>query len=386
MRVVEMVRELVGSCSSVVHAVRVTAVIALVEGIIRGGRLSPATIGRVLRGGALPKHGIKRVDRLLGNPKMVGDRMFFFLAIAHRLLRGCTRPVVLVDWTQAGGQHVALVAAVPIGGRALPIYVEVHPLKKLGNAAVEKRFLCTLKAITPSECRSVIVSDAGFKGPFFQAVLDQGWDFLGRIRGTTKAVSSVGETISKEQFYARASIAPIELGSFGLFVKQQIPCRLVLVRKRRRPGRKRPPPTCKEEREMRQAALDPWLLATSMSDGDAASVVGIYARRMQIEETFRDAKNHRFGWSLGDVRLSTPQRAAVLLTLAALAILVVTLIGMAAERRGAHRAYQANTEKRRVLSFLVLAGAILRRNALDLPPLDDLLTSLALIPSKVNAR
>ena len=338
MRVEAMVRELVGSCSSVVHAVRVMAVTALVEGIIRGGRLSPATIGRVLPGGAMPKHGIKRVDRLLGNPKMVGDRLCFFLAIAHRLLRGCMRPVILVDWTQAGGQHVALVAAVPIGGRALPIYIEVHPLKKLGNATVEERFLCALKAIVPTECRSVIVSDAGFKGPFFQAVLDQGWDFLGRVRGTTKAVSSVGETISKEQFYARASTTPIELGSFGLFVKQQIPCRLVLVRKRRRPGRKRPPPACKEEREMRSAALDPWLLATSMSDGDAASVVGIYARRMQIEETFRDTKNHRFGWSLGDVRLSTPQRTAVLLTLAALAFLVVTLIGMAAERRGAHRA------------------------------------------------
>ena len=83
MRVVKMVRELVGGCSSVVHAVRVTAVVALVEGIIRGGRLSPATIGRVLSGGALPKHGIKRVDRLLGNPKMVGDRLFFFLAIAR---------------------------------------------------------------------------------------------------------------------------------------------------------------------------------------------------------------------------------------------------------------------------------------------------------------
>jgi hypothetical protein len=384
MRVEAMVRELFGSCSSVVHAVRVVAVRALVEGIIQGGRLSPATIGRVLAGGALPKHGIKRVDRLLGNPKMVGDRLFFFLAIAHRLLRGCARPVILVDWTQAGGQHVALVAAVPIGGRALPIYIEVHPLKKLGNATVEERFLCALKAIVPTECRSVIVSDAGFKGPFFQAVLDQGWDFLGRVRGTTKAVSSVGETISKEQFYARASTTPIELGSFGLFVKQQIPCRLVLVRKRRRPGRKRPPPACKEEREMRLAALDPWLLATSMSDGDAASVVGIYARRMQIEETFRDTKNHRFGWSLGDVRLSTPQRTAVLLTLAALAFLVVTLIGMAAERRGVHRAYQANTEKRRVLSFFVLAAAILRRNPLDPCSLDDLFGSLALIPAKVS--
>jgi hypothetical protein len=383
MRVDEMVRDLVRSCSPVVHAVRVAAVTALVEGIVRGGRLSPATIGRVLPGRALPKHGIKRVDRLLGNPKMVGDRLFFFGAVARRLLRGCARPVILVDWTQAG-DHVALVAAVPIGGRALPIHIEVHPLKKLGNAAVEKRFLCTLKTIIPTECHSVIVSDAGFKGPFFQAVLKQGWDFVGRIRGTTKAISSVGETIAKEQFYARASTTPTALGSFGLFVKQQIPCRLVLVRKRRRPGPKRPPPACKEEREMRQSALDPWLLATSMSEGDAASIVALYARRMQIEETFRDAKNHRFGWSLGDVRLSTPQRTAVLLTLAALAILVVTLIGMAAEQRGAHRAYQANTEKRRVLSFLVLATAILRRESLDLYSLADLLRSLASIPTKVS--
>jgi hypothetical protein len=385
MRVMEMVRELIGSCSSVVHAVRVTAVMALVEGIVRGGRLSPASMGRVLPGTALPKHGIKRVDRLLGNPKMVGDRLFFFLAIAHRLLRGCTRPVILIDWTQAG-RHVALVAAVPIGGRALPLYLEVHPLKKLGNAAVEKRFLGALKAIIPSECRSVIVTDAGFKGPFFQAVLDQGWDFLGRIRGTTKAVSSVGETISKEQFYGHASVTPVELGSFGLFVKQRIPSRLVLVRKRRRPGPKRSPSANKEEREMRQAALDPWLLATSMSDCDAASIVGIYAQRMQIEETFRDAKNHRFGWSMGNVRLSTPQRTAVLLTLAALAILVVTLIGIAAERRGVHRAYQANTERRRVLSYLVLAGALVRRNAPDLCSPDDLLSALASIPTKVNLR
>ena len=135
---------------------------------------------------------------------------------------------------------------------------------------------------------------------------------------------------------------------------------------------------------MRQAALDPWLLATSMSEGDASCIVGIYARRMQIEETFRDAKNHRFGWSLGDVSLSTPQRTAVLLTLAALSFLVVTLIGIAAERRGAHRGYQANTEKRRVLSFLVLAAAILRRESLDLYSLDDLLSSLAGIPTKVS--
>jgi hypothetical protein len=384
MRVAEMVRQLVGDCSAVMHGGRVAAVVKVVEGIVRGGRLSPATIGRNLAGPARPKHGIKCVDRLLGNPHMAGDRLFIFLAIAHHLLRGCARPVILVDWTQSAGTHVALVAAVPIGGRALPIYLEVHPLKKLGNAAVERRFLCALKAILPAQSRAIVVSDAGFKGPFFQAVREMGWDFLGRLRGTTKAIASDGRTISKEQFYARASIAPKEMGTFELFVNQRIPCRLVVVRKRRKSGRKRPPPRCKEERELRQAALDPWLVATSISDGDAGHIVSLYAKRMQIEETFRDAKNHRFGWSLGGVRLSTPQRTTALLVLAALALVVVTLIGMDAERRGVHRAYQANTETKRVLSFFVLAGAILRRGDFESLSCEDFRFSMALIGRVVS--
>jgi hypothetical protein len=385
MRVAEMVRQLVDGCSAVVHVTRLAAVVKAVEGIVRGGRLTPATIGRNLPSTARPKHGIKCVDRLLGNSHMDRDRLFIFLAVAHHLLRGCSRPVILIDWTQSGGTHEALVAAVPIGGRALPIYVEVHPLKKLGNATVEERFLGALKAILPPECRPIVVSDAGFKGPFFQAVRELGWDFLGRIRGTAKAIATDGKTISKEEFYARASIAPADLGAFGLFVKQRIPCRLVVVRKRRKPGRKPPPPRSKEERELRQAALDPWLLATSVSEGDAAYIVSLYAKRMQIEETFRDAKNHRFGWSLGGVRLSSHRRTAVLLTLAALALVVVTLIGMGAERRGAHRAYQANTQKRRVLSFFVLACAILRKGDLEHLSLTDFAISRASICQAASA-
>jgi hypothetical protein len=190
--------------------------------------------------------------------------------------------------------------------------------------------LCSLKAILPaSSGPPVVVSDAGFKGPFFEAVLELGWNFLGRVRGTTTARPSDGESISKEEFYAAATIHPADLGWFELFPRGlAIRSRLVLVRKRRKPGRKPPPPKNKEEREMRQAALDPWLLATSVPDGDAAFIVGLYAKRMQIEETFRDAKNHRFGWSLGDVQLSTHRRMGALLVLAAVAMTVVTLIGM----------------------------------------------------------
>lgn len=386
MRVEAMVRQLVEGCRANVHAKRLGAVTKVVEGIVRGGRLVPASIGKNLPGSARPKHGIKCVDRLLGNAHVQGELLYLYCAIAHHLLHNCARPVVLVDWSQVGGPHEALVAAVPIGGRALPVYVEVHPLKKLGNAAVEERFLRSLAAILPAGSKPIVISDAGFKGPFFQAVLALGWDFLGRVRGTAKATpADGGPAISKEEFYAGASIRPTELGRFGLFVKQRIPCRLVLVRNRRKPGRKPPPPKCKEERELRQSALDPWLLGTSVTDGDAAYIVSLYAKRMQIEETFRDAKNHRFGWSLGDVRTGDSKRAAVLLTLAALALVVVTLIGLSAEQRGLHRAYQANTLTRRVLSFFVLACTILRRG--DDPGMtpEHLRASLLFISEAANA-
>jgi Transposase DDE domain len=385
MRVEAMVRQLVGGCSPVVHVSRLAAVVKVVEGIVRADRLVPATIGRNLPGRANPKHGIKCVDRLLGNPHMVTDRRPIFQAVAQLLLHGGPKPVILVDWTKSGGTHEALVAAVPIGGRALPIYLEVHPRKKLGNAAVEGKFLAALKTVLPPECQAVIVSDAGFKGPFFRTIRELGWDFLGRIRGTAKAITADGRTIAKEEFYAQASTTPTDLGLHGLFVQQRIPCRLVLVRKRRKPGRKPPPPKCKEERELRQSALDPWLLATSLSDSDASYVVALYARRMQIEETFRDAKSHRFGWSLGTVRLSTHHRVAVLLVLAALALVVVTLIGMGAERRGTHRAYQANTRERRVLSFFALACAIISRRGVKRLSEANFRSSLNAIPSLVNA-
>jgi hypothetical protein len=362
MRVEQMVRQLIGKCSGDVHEKRLRSVVRVVEGIIAAEKLTPASIGRMLPGRVSPRQGIKCVDRLIGNPGLAMQRWSFFRAMAGRLLTGCARPVILVDWTQVLGRHQALVAAVAVGGRAVPIYFEVHPIRNLGNSRVEESFLASLRSILPPGCQPIVVTDAGFKGPFFQAVLALGWDFVGRVRGTAKAIGSDGEVVSKEDLYARATTTPKDLGRFELFVQQRIDSRLVVVRKPRKPGPKPPPPKSKEERELRQSALDPWLLATSLTDGDAASIVKLYAKRMQIEETFRDAKNHRFGWSLADVRTASLQRAAVILLLAIISMVVVTLIGLSAEQRDLHRAYQANTIRhRRVLSLFVLACAILRR-------------------------
>ena len=82
---------------------------------------------------------------------------------------------------------------------------------------------------------------------------------------------------------------------------------------------------------------------------------------MQIEETFRDLKSHRFGWSFEDARTKSCARMAVMLLLAALASAMAMVAGLAAAAMGLERHYQANTIRtRRVLSLVYLGRAVIR--------------------------
>lgn len=68
---------------------------------------------------------------------------------------------------------------------------------------------------------------------------------------------------------------------------------------------------------------DPWLLAVSPTlDLTPAQVVAIYARRMQIEQSFRDLKSHRYGVGFEDSLTRTQERLAILLLILALASFV----------------------------------------------------------------
>lgn len=200
MRVQGVLRRLWDRCAPDIHAARLGAVKAAVEGLAWGARLSVTGIGRGLRGSTATKHSIKRVDRLLSNPRVWSERFILFAAVARHLLAGVERPVIAVDWTQLVGGFHALVAAVPLFGRAIPVYLEVHPEKLLGNSSVEERFLHALKTVLPTACRPIIVSDAGYRTPFFTSVLAQGWDFVGRIRGRL-TMQPVGQAVvtSKER-------------------------------------------------------------------------------------------------------------------------------------------------------------------------------------------
>src|SRR4029077_15682142 len=144
MRVGRMVLQLCRPCRALVHERRFQTVLAVTEAIADSHRLSVAALGRGVKGRTFPKHGIKRVDRSLSNPRMQRECSVFFSGLAQALIGESRRPVVLLDWTKAADKFHALVAAVPVDGRALSIYVEVHPEKKLGNRRVEARFLRSL--------------------------------------------------------------------------------------------------------------------------------------------------------------------------------------------------------------------------------------------------
>jgi len=171
-----------------VHAARTTAVVTVVEASVLGAKLALTDLGRNLRSAAFAKHSIKRVDRLLGNRHLHEERSLIYRAVAHWLLAATPRPVLLIDWADCGPGHrwLMLRAAVPLGGRAVPIYEEVHPLRRYNSPRTHRRFLAHLRAVLPANCSPILLTDAGFRGPWFREVERFGWEWVGRVRNQVK--------------------------------------------------------------------------------------------------------------------------------------------------------------------------------------------------------
>ena len=81
---------------------------------------------------------------------------------------------------------------------------------------------------------------------------------------------------------------------------------------------------------------------------------------MHIEEGFRDLKNTRNSFSLRLCRSYTIARLNVALLTAAIAMLLLWVLGLAAKNKNIHRSYQANTIKtRNVLSTFNIGWHVL---------------------------
>lgn len=291
-----------------------------------------------------------------------------YTEVAHWLVGKVQRPWVIIDWSdvELGHEFLMLKAAVPVGGRAVSVYEEVHPLRRYNSPRTHQAFLKNLRAVLPEGCRPIVVTDAGFRGPWFKAVEDLGWDWIGRVRNVVNycydGTSAWNPTTS---LYRAAGRQPWYVGRCWLSSKNPYLCYLHLYKSfNRGPGRprKRRHKTSNETRARRHAR-EPWLLATSLSPKhwSARRVVKAYESRMQIEETFRDLKSHRWGYGLQYARSRSTERLANLLLLTTLATLVTWLAGLAAKAMDLTRHFQANTvSDRAVLSVFFLGRRVIK--------------------------
>lgn len=351
------------------HAARLQATLRIVHALLDGARLSLTHLGRFRQGDAFVKHHIKAVDRLLGNPQLHQERTGIYTAMARQLLHTLSRPLIIIDWADCELERELLIlrAAIPMPGRTFTLYEEVHPLRHYNSPKTHRQFLAHLHALVPAHVHPILVTDAGFRGPWFRAVEALGWDWIGRIRNNIKYFKpETGRWCYVHSLYPQATPRVQHIGERCLSKRHHYWCRLYLVRAYQRssgrPAKRKAYGT--HTGLYRRLHRAPWLLATSLphTRGTGAQVVRAYQRRMQIEEAFRDLKNHRWGFALRYARSRNTARLEILLLLALLATWLLWLLGLAARERGLHRQFQANTETRRhVLSIPFLGQELWRR-------------------------
>ena len=180
----QVLNRLLQKVCSEMHKMRRTALFVNVMAALHGEVLTVTHLGRSIKSEAKEKHCIKRADRLLSNRRLQGERVGIYTELTRQLIGNKQRPVMIVDWSDMdeSKRHFLLRASVPMEGRSLTLYEEVHTVKSKEKPKVHEDFLKALQKMLPPQCRPIIVTDAGFRTPWFKQVEALGWDWVGRIR------------------------------------------------------------------------------------------------------------------------------------------------------------------------------------------------------------
>lgn len=360
MRVQSIVNTFLNDVTPNMHKVRRASLNASLSSLLQGSPLSITGIGRNITSQTSEKHQIKRSMRLCRNPHLHTEIQAIYSMVVLRILHQQTQPIILVDWSDLDPrkQHFLLRASVAIEGRSLTLLEKIYTVHQKEKPAIHRAFMETLKAMLPQTCRPIIMSDAGFRVPWFSLIESLGWDYVGRVRNKTMCRQHKDEEwFLTRQFYQYASLTEKPLGRYQLRRKNSFESALVIYQKRQR-GRKKLTATGQRSRTSSNSLAnasreqEPWLLATSLPADtvrEARKVVKIYRTRMQIEESFRDLKTElQFNHS----QTRTLSYLAVLLLLAMLAQTILFLLGMAIKLTKRHLGYQANSLKNAaVLSY-----------------------------------
>jgi hypothetical protein len=396
MRASQVLQKCLPHSLSRMHALRERALLRSVEALLDGRRLTLMDIARSWPDAGRVRAPLKAFDRLLSNRHLHAERTAIDQEMARWLLRG-PQPVIVIDWSdlKPDKSWCLLRAAVPVGGRTLTLLDMVVPGREQGAPGAEKRFLQQLRALVPTGVTPILVTDAGFRTPWFRAVSAIGWRWVGRLRGRTQvkpqdAPDTLDQWVDSRQLHVLASTTPRELPLMLANRSDPIGCRLVVYAKarqgRKNPNRRMTGRTSRSSMSLKASARErePWLIMASpeLEAPNARQLVKLYARRMQIELAFRDLKSHRYGQALEDSLTRQGARLQVLLLVSTLASFVSWLAGLGCESIGIAHWLSPNRSARKVYSTMrVGREALVRRWPLE--PISRWLERMKSLPQAV---
>jgi len=284
----------------------------LVEAACHAGRATLSAIGRCLAGGATAKSRIQRTWRFCDNDRVhVADAMSGFV---RRLTRKRKKALlVALDWTEIGVLHTLMAAAV-LGGRAIPLVWASYTEGQLYRSqnSYEEGLLRLLVSMLPAGVKVIVLADRGFgRTELARTCQDLGVRFLIRIKPDV--------CVTHPRHTGRLDDYPIKRGMWQVLTDAQYrsdrAVRLnVVIRWKKGLPKKRD---------------EPWFLMTDLP-GNAVRLTDLFARRMAIEELFRDKKDGRYGLGLGQSQVETAKRLDRLILIVALALILLSGLGRVA--------------------------------------------------------
>lgn len=352
-----------------IHSSRLQSVMDVATALQKSQNLSMAAIGRNIDAPINVKNKIKKVDRLEGNKHLHAELEAFYTSLSKYVFtytsHEANAPVIIdVCYLKDNCAIQMLSAELALKGRSLPLYRDVFNQGELKNRAAS--FIGSLKKLIPLNKPIIIIIDAGFGEDWFKAIESAGWFWLVRVRqGKNVQLEPDGDWIPAKDFIPTIGLKSKCYNDASFMIKHERKCRLITVGKSVQKGRRKPKYTPRNDKagnnSFRRAAIEPWILATNLpSQYNTTQIINLYKKRMQIEESFRDMKSHRFGLCGRYISTTCVHRWGVKMLLASIVQIIFWIVGVIGHSQNFQKVFQANTVKdRKVFSYFYLGQLII---------------------------
>jgi hypothetical protein len=242
------------------------------------------------------------IKRFLANTPVVSEAVMapYGREVLTRLSAQGQTVVLLIDQTPVNERHQAVMVAVRLGGRALPLTWRVKETQGAIGFAEQREALQAVARLLPTGIRPVLIGDRFYGSPdLIGWCCEQGWDWRLRLKQNLLVFEQGGETTLAACFdRGEHQLRGIEL------TKTRVRTNVAMVHEAGHP--------------------EPWIIALSQTP--SVHTAFDYGLRWGIEAMFSDFKTRGFGLEDSQIRLAG--RLDRLILIMALALFWAVSTGM----------------------------------------------------------